>query len=220
MFHLDNPSGVPVMPPLQAVHSATKLWFTEGGNGQAPSWPGADWFNIVSAELLNVLEQAGVSPLKTDLTQLATAIKALCRSVALSDGVYKRTNFVGPVSQAGGIPTGSGIERVDNANGKSVRLADGSLFQWLAPFNLTGSLAALSVGNYGARTLPSQFIDTSYVALTSTSGMASAATAAIKVSIEQKSLSQVGNVVIGNASSAAVDLSTFEINVVLVGRWY
>lgn len=77
MFHLDNPSGVPAMPPLQAVHSATKLWFTEGGNGQAPSWPGADWFNIVSAELLYLLEKAGITPQKGTLTQLAAAIEAL-----------------------------------------------------------------------------------------------------------------------------------------------
>lgn len=77
MFWMDNPSGVPAMPPLQAVHSATKLWFTEGGNGQSPSWPGADWFNIVSAELLYLLEKAGITPQKGTLTQLAAAIEAL-----------------------------------------------------------------------------------------------------------------------------------------------
>lgn len=77
MFWLDNPSGVPAMPPLKAVHSATKLWFTEGGNGTSPSYPGEDWFNIVSAELLYLLEKAGITPQKGTLTQLAAAVEAL-----------------------------------------------------------------------------------------------------------------------------------------------
>lgn len=220
MFWLDNPSGVPAMPPLKAVHSATKLWFTEGGNGTSPSYPGEDWFNIVSAELLNILEQANVSPSKTDLTQLATAIKALCRAVAISDGVYKRSNIVGAVSQSAGIPAGAIIERGDNANGKYTRLADGTLIQWLPSFRYTGSVAAGAVGNFGAKPLPSSFVDTSYIALCSTSGMASSATSAVKVSLEQRAQAQIGNVVIGNASNASVDLSTFDIQTMLIGRWY
>lgn len=80
MFWMDNPSGVPAMPPLQAVHSATKLWFTEGGNGQPVSYPGADWFNIVSAELLGVLDQAGIVPVKSDMGQLAKAIQSIAFS--------------------------------------------------------------------------------------------------------------------------------------------
>ncbi len=36
MFYVDNPTGVPVMPPVAAVSSLTTLYFTEGGNGIPP----------------------------------------------------------------------------------------------------------------------------------------------------------------------------------------
>ncbi|EKN3738781.1 hypothetical protein OU751_003334 [Yersinia enterocolitica] len=77
MYGLDNTSGINVMPTVSPKVSATPLWFTEGGAGQAPSYPGQDWFNMFQAELLNVLADAGIAPIKTDLTQLSKAIKKL-----------------------------------------------------------------------------------------------------------------------------------------------
>ncbi|EHX1789838.1 phage tail protein, partial [Escherichia coli] len=49
MFHVDNPTGVPVMPPVAAELSKTTLYFTEGGNGIPPTYPGPDWFNIIQS---------------------------------------------------------------------------------------------------------------------------------------------------------------------------
>lgn len=43
---------------------------------------------------------------------------------------YKRSNILGTVSQAGGVPTGAIIERGENANGEYVRWADGTLECW------------------------------------------------------------------------------------------
>lgn len=77
MFHIDNTSGVPVMPPVKDTQSSEPKYFTEGGSGQAPSWPGADWFNIVQSELLNILAESGITPSKTDLNQLTKAIRGL-----------------------------------------------------------------------------------------------------------------------------------------------
>ena len=79
MYALDNSSGVSVMPPVknQQFQPNAPRWFTEGGNGVAPSYPGADWFNIVQAELLGVLTEASVTPNKGQLNQLATAIKQI-----------------------------------------------------------------------------------------------------------------------------------------------
>lgn len=77
MFWLDNPSGVTQKPAEKPVHSTTRLYFTEGGNGQSPSYPGEEWFNMVQEELLNVVSQANLSPDKADRTQLAKAIKAI-----------------------------------------------------------------------------------------------------------------------------------------------
>lgn len=77
MYGLDNTSGISVMPPVAPAVSPTPLWFTEGGAGQSPSYPGQDWFNMFQAEHLNVLADAGISPDKSKLNQLATAIKKL-----------------------------------------------------------------------------------------------------------------------------------------------
>lgn len=77
MFHLDNKSGVPVMPPLSDEFSSTELFFTEGGSGVNPSWPGAAWFNIVQSELLNVVKAAGLDPEKHTLNQITTALNKM-----------------------------------------------------------------------------------------------------------------------------------------------
>ncbi|MEL9779664.1 tail fiber protein [Escherichia coli] len=83
MFYIDNDSGVTVMPPVSAQRSAIVRWFSEGDGNNAITWPGMDWFNIVQAELLNTLEEAGIQPDKTKLNQLALSIKAIMSNNAL-----------------------------------------------------------------------------------------------------------------------------------------
>ncbi|HAO9531057.1 TPA: phage tail protein [Escherichia coli] len=77
MFHVDNPTGVPVMPPVAAELSKTTLYFTEGGNGIPPTYPGPDWFNIIQSELLEILRQANIKPDKNTTDQIMTALKKL-----------------------------------------------------------------------------------------------------------------------------------------------
>ncbi|EET6316673.1 hypothetical protein FEU64_005210, partial [Escherichia coli] len=77
MFHVDNNTGVPVMPPVAAELSKTTLYFTEGGNGIPPTYPGPDWFNIIQSELLKILEEAGITPDKADTGQIMAALKKL-----------------------------------------------------------------------------------------------------------------------------------------------
>lgn len=77
MFHLDNGSGIDVVPVIKQTISRTQKWFTEGDSQTPPSYPGADWFNIVQAELLNVLKEAGIEPNKAELNQLSKSIKAI-----------------------------------------------------------------------------------------------------------------------------------------------
>ncbi len=83
MFYIDNDSGVTVMPPVSAQRSAIVRWFSEGDGNNVITWPGMDWFNIVQAELLNTLEEAGIQPDKTKLNQLALSIKAIMNKNAL-----------------------------------------------------------------------------------------------------------------------------------------
>jgi hypothetical protein len=77
MFHLDNNSGIDVMPEIKQTLSRQAKWFTEGDVQTPPSYPGADWFNIVQAELLNVLSDGGITPDKSKLNQLSGAIKSI-----------------------------------------------------------------------------------------------------------------------------------------------
>ncbi|HHU1280210.1 TPA: tail fiber protein [Escherichia coli] len=83
MFYIDNDSGVTVMPPVSTQRSAIVRWFSEGDGNNVITWPGMDWFNIVQAELLNTLEEAGIQPDKTKLNQLALSIKAIMSNNAL-----------------------------------------------------------------------------------------------------------------------------------------
>lgn len=87
MFHLDNQSGVPEMPEVKPLQSNTPRWFGESDEQGGISWPGADWFNVVQAELLNVLSAADISPKKDNFAQLIAAITVLNdRLVALKQG--------------------------------------------------------------------------------------------------------------------------------------
>ncbi|WP_096975683.1 phage tail protein [Escherichia coli] len=77
MYHVDNNTGVPVMPPVAAEYSKTTLYFTEGGNGIPPTYPGPDWFNIMQSEMLEILRQANIKPDKNTTNQIMTALKKL-----------------------------------------------------------------------------------------------------------------------------------------------
>ena len=77
MYHLDNTSGVPEMPEPKEQQSMTPRWFGESQEQGGISWPGADWFNVVQAELLNLLAAAGIEPEKHAYDQLSKAIPVL-----------------------------------------------------------------------------------------------------------------------------------------------
>ncbi|HHK7930873.1 hypothetical protein [Serratia marcescens] len=75
MFHLDNTSGVPEMPEPKEAQSSTPRWFGESVQQGGISWPGADWFNIVQAELLELMKLGEEAPDKLKFNQIASAIK-------------------------------------------------------------------------------------------------------------------------------------------------
>lgn len=77
MYHLDNTSGVPEMPEPKETQSMSPRWFGESQEQGGISWPGADWFNVVQAELLNLLAAAGIEPEKHAYDQLSRAIPVL-----------------------------------------------------------------------------------------------------------------------------------------------
>ncbi|HBS6938989.1 TPA: right-handed parallel beta-helix repeat-containing protein, partial [Klebsiella pneumoniae] len=81
MYHLDNTSGVPEMPEPKDTQSISTRWFGESLEQGGISWPGADWFNIIQAELINILIDAKISPEKKSYSQLTQAIKKIAGRV-------------------------------------------------------------------------------------------------------------------------------------------
>lgn len=80
MYWLDNNTGIPTAPTIPPVISAAKRYFTNGGAGVQPSVPEDFWFNMITDELLGVLDMAGIAPDKDDLGQLAKAIQSIAFS--------------------------------------------------------------------------------------------------------------------------------------------
>ncbi|HCR9769344.1 TPA: hypothetical protein OPR09_003611 [Citrobacter koseri] len=108
MFHLDNNSGISSMPAPAAQQSSATRWFTEGSGTDSPSWPGQDWFNIVQAELLNVLAAAGIAPKKAQLNQMALAIKAIVNKDALL-----KTNLLSEIKDAGATAQNTALNNLN-----------------------------------------------------------------------------------------------------------
>ncbi|MDZ6794827.1 hypothetical protein U4X54_17035 [Escherichia coli] len=143
MFHVDNSTGVPVMPQPSPVTSETELFFTEGGNGVPPTYPGPDWFNVIQSELLNILKAAGIDPDKMDNTQILVALKKLFLSRSNPFGDIKAdgaaaiaaalTNL--GLGEAAKRNVGTGENQIPDmssyASGSGWRkMPDGSIEQW------------------------------------------------------------------------------------------
>lgn len=96
MFYIDNNSGSPNMPPLSPAQSNTPTWFTEGDKNKGISWIGQDWLNILQAELLNILSEAGIKPDKGKLNQLTLSIKAI-----ITANAYTQANNLKEIFDAG-----------------------------------------------------------------------------------------------------------------------
>lgn len=124
MYFVDNGSAVPVMPQVKPVSSATPQFFTEGGNGTPPTYPGPDWFNIVQTELLNLLKEAGIDPDKANHAQLLAAMKKLflTRSNPFAD-----IKADGPAAVAAALSNLGLGERLNNKLDKTGGILTGSL---------------------------------------------------------------------------------------------
>ncbi|WP_419057166.1 hypothetical protein [Kluyvera georgiana] len=115
MFHLDNNSGVSAMPPVGAVQSSAPRWFTEGGGGTPASYPGADWFNIIQAELINFLSAYGVALNKSDFNQLQKAIEEAIKQKATASSALLAA-IAALVTSADKMPYFTGKDKVSMAD--------------------------------------------------------------------------------------------------------
>ena len=97
MYQIDNSTAVAVIPPSTA--SGTAGFFTDGSpatNVPATLLP-AEFMNMVMMEILGVLNAAGVTPSKSNFTQLTTAIRAVNKQATIladtgTAGAYSAVN--------------------------------------------------------------------------------------------------------------------------------
>ncbi|EOM7630922.1 hypothetical protein ACMA6Y_001141 [Escherichia coli] len=143
MFHVDNSTGVPVMPQPSPVTSETELFFTEGGNGVPPTYPGPDWFNVIQSELLNILKAAGIDPDKMDNTQILVALKKLFLSRSNPFGDIKADGAAAIAAALTNLGLGEAAKR--NVGTGANQIPDMGSF-------------TLSVSGTGYQKLPSGFI--------------------------------------------------------------
>lgn len=127
MYHVDNSTGVPVMPQPSPVTSETELFFTEGGNGVPPTFPGPDWFNIIQSELINILRAAGLDPDKMDNTQILAALKKLFLSRSNPFGDIKADGAAAIATALSNLQLGEAAKR--NVGSGSGQVPDMSNFQ-------------------------------------------------------------------------------------------
>lgn len=95
-YWIDTGTGTSTDPGTTAVISAVRQYATEGGIGVPPTIPGAEWFNMITDEVLAVLDLAGISPDKASHTQLRDAIKLVVVSAAATQAEVNESN---PVNQ-------------------------------------------------------------------------------------------------------------------------
>lgn len=78
MFRIDGPTAAAALPTPAAV-SGTPGYFTEGdpSTSTPPTTVTADWANMTQEELMAVVLAGGLTPDKTDHTQLLQAMQAL-----------------------------------------------------------------------------------------------------------------------------------------------
>lgn len=86
VYQIDDSTAVPTLPALPTDNVGTPGFFTGGStSGGAPTRVRYWWLNMVQEELRNIAVAAGITPSKTDNTQVLTALRALL--VQLGGGV-------------------------------------------------------------------------------------------------------------------------------------
>ncbi|MDY7560230.1 hypothetical protein QN366_01670 [Pseudomonas sp. CCC3.2] len=97
MYQIDNTSAIPTIPASTAAGTAG--FFTDGNpaTGILATIVPAEYMNMLMLEMLGVLSAAGMTPSKTNFTQLATAIRAVNKQATIltdtgTAGAYSAIN--------------------------------------------------------------------------------------------------------------------------------
>lgn len=87
MFPIDTPSASTTLPAPKPAGAPGHFSDGDPRTGQQATIPGADWFNMMTQEILGVLTAAGIVPDKNNRNQLAAAIAAMIAAGAGETGV-------------------------------------------------------------------------------------------------------------------------------------
>ncbi|TBN49187.1 hypothetical protein [Pseudomonas sp. BGI-2] len=137
----------------------------------------------------------------------------VCTSFNAASGDYCRTNILGTVSQASGVPTGAIIETITNSNGIAMKLANGVMF---CLWQTTGfSLAANGFANFGPYSLPASFTSSATVLA---AGSALPGTNYDFYGITAINVSTTNSFTVAMRNGATAQ--TASASIIFAGRWY
>lgn len=158
-YWIDTGTGTPTDPGTTAVIDAVRQYATEGGAGVSPTVPGAEWFNMMTDEVLAVLAEAGITPDKASHGQLLEAILALVDTGRLigvkrftSSGTYTPTpgtkSVVVEVQGGGGAGGGAATTGASTISA-AIGGAAGSYGRGLFTSGFAGVSVTIGVGGVG-----------------------------------------------------------------------
>ncbi|WP_417639076.1 hypothetical protein [Citrobacter freundii] len=229
MYHVDNSTGVPVMPQPSPVTSETELFFTEGGNGVPPTFPGPDWFNIIQSELINILRAAGLDPDKMDNTQILAALKKLFLSRSNPFGDIKADGAAAIATALSNLRLGAFISSpsTEPGNFSQVNSPDGKSYLFIANNKNWGAQTedgkaiplSLERGGSGAGT-PEGAREAFGLGNSATKNIGTTAgTVAAGDDSRLVNLKSAANRSVGNSANQIPDMSYFTTGETSAGRW-
>ncbi|MBU6957213.1 hypothetical protein KRR23_05605 [Pseudomonas sp. CVAP len=134
---------------------------------------------------------------------------------------YKRSNVLGTVSQASGVPTGAVIERGTNANGSYVKLVDGAMIcTRIVNFALTPNIswgAAFITSGVPVQAYAGTFTTAPVIDMLLTVSNGYAGTGWLIGVAEPSNISWPGCFI---ADLASRGITSFNIHYIAVGRWF
>lgn len=128
---------------------------------------------------------------------------------------FYRGNILGAVSQSGGVPTGSIIQRGSNLNGEFVRLADGTQ---ICTNKVSLSSQAIAAGGLSTSydwTYPASFSAVPNMSYSATGSFSYAFT----IGAEVVSTTQAPSIYARNSATATLT-TALTLHMTAIGRWY
>lgn len=163
MYQIDNPTVSATLPAPSST--GTPGYFTDGNpaTGSAPTVVPAEFLNAVMMELINVILAAGLVPSKTNLTQVAAAIRQIAQSY--------QVGLIGPSASMAAIVGGAATPSLTFTDEQVIVGTALNGTRWPVPsFNQTLNLATSGAGGMDIGAPPASGFVAVYAGFNTTSG--------------------------------------------------